>query len=375
MKILLKLYPKINLGDDLFLKIICERYPHHDFYLLAGAEYDRFCEVFPNLHLISPDFEDGLVSKVLRTIGLRLFSGLFKKELQKVYKKQYKDFKHEFDGFVSIGGSIFMQATRDLMLDNEIAFYDLLNEELPQIPKFFIGCNFGPYKNLEYVSLYKNIFIQAKDVCFREKYSAEIFKNIPSVRWAPDVVFGMPVEGIQKDLNNIGFSIIKARDGINENEYYLKYAGLINSYLESGKNVYLFSFCQSEGDEQAINSIDLYINSNQKVHKVFYDGNIEEFLSIYGKMHTVYCGRFHAMILSMLFKQQIYPVVYSEKMINVLNDVNYEGKVIHMRSFHEIRIDKVIEEVQGNKYDISMEQSLAKKQFSVLDEFLKNESN
>ncbi|WP_293899100.1 polysaccharide pyruvyl transferase family protein [Sphingobacterium sp. UBA5670] len=370
MKILLKLYPKINLGDDLFLKIICERYPQHDFYLLAEDNYNIFCTYFPNLHLISPKFQDSLFNKILRKLGLKVFPKLFKKELQAVYKKQYKNFDIGYDAFVSIGGSIFMQSTENLDLDNEIAFYDLVNQALPKIPKYFVGCNFGPFKNPEYISLYKSIFQKATDVCFREEYSAEIFNDIKSVRWAPDVVFGMSIPNIEKDINSVGFSIVKARSSIDENGYYKKYSELINRYLELGKNVYLFSFCEEEGDEFAINTIISYLQTDQKVNKVFYKGNIDEFLSIYGKMNIVYCGRFHAMILSMLYQQQIYPVVYSKKMMNVLNDVQYKGKEIQLVEFLEIDIDQTIRDANHNFYDISKERVVAQTQFEALDNLL-----
>jgi len=371
MKILLKLYPKINLGDDLFLKIICERYPNHVFYLLAGEDYNVFCDLFPNLRLISPKFEDTISNKIFRRIGLRIFPSLFKKELQLVYKKQYDNFQIGFDAFVSIGGSIFMQSTDKLLLDSEIAFYDLLNEILPDMPKYFIGCNFGPYSNNDYVELYKTIFKKANDVCFREEYSANIFKDIPTVRWAPDVVLGMPVKQMEKDINSVGFSIVKARGGINEADYHVKYAELISRYLDMGKDVYLFSFCKSEGDEAAINSIISYLKTDMRVTKVFYRGDIDEFLAVYSKMNILYCGRFHAMILSMLFQQKIYPVVYSKKMMNVLIDLKYEGKEIHLDQFINMDVDQIIEDVDHNNYDILQEQAAAKFQFKALDNLLK----
>ena len=41
---------------------------------------------------------------------------------------------------------------------------------------------------------YKKIFKKAKDVCFREKHSKSLFKDLTNIRVAPDIVFGLNTE-------------------------------------------------------------------------------------------------------------------------------------------------------------------------------------
>lgn len=369
MEVLLKLYAKVNLGDDLFLKIICERYPQHNFYLLAGEEYVEVNK-WPNLHLINRGFNDNLINKVLRGIGRKYAPFLFQKQLNKVYYKQFNYFKRDYDAFVSIGGSIFMQNQTDIRLDNEIIFYELINKVFANKPRFFIGCNFGPYQTQIYLEKYRELFEKATDVCFRDHYSYNLFKDLLTVRLAPDVVFGL--KGNQEEIvkGTVGFSIVKARKDIQAEAYYKKYAELIKAYCKQGYKPYLFSFCQSEGDEAAIQIVTSYINNDYAVSKVCYNGDIDEFLSVYSSIESMYCGRFHAMILSMLYGQNVLPIIYSKKMTNVLNDVGYKGDIIEMESFQNIEIDNVVKRKLLKGYNISRESLMAANQFKALDEFL-----
>ena len=107
---------------------------------------------------------------------------------------------------------------------------------------------------------------------------------------------------------------------------------LIRRYIELGYTVSLFSFCTYEGDGRAIERIFQKINaSHQKsVNKVFYEGNIDDFLQSYLSVEIMYTTRFHATILSLLSEQKIVPFIYSKKMMNVLHDIGYTGDYINI---------------------------------------------
>lgn len=369
MNILLKLYPKLNLGDDLFLKIICERYPNTNFRLLADQRYIDNNQ-WDNLQVYKPSFKDSLFNKIKRVIKRKFFPKQFQTELQDVYLRQNGEIFINLDGFVSIGGSIFMQIKESILLDTELAYYQLINNLLKDKLKFFIGCNFGPYKTLDYVESYKSIFKKYTDICFREEFSYNLFKEISQVRLAPDVVFGMKVSIVEKLENTIGFSIVPPKEGIDRETYIAKYVELITFYQQKEYKVYLISFCKDEGDEEIINTIAAKLDDVLDYKTLFYNGNIKEFLDVYGKIEYMFCGRFHAMILSMLYEQNIYPIAYSEKMKNVLDDIDYKGDIIETKTFKDRKVEDIYNQIGKNVYDISKIKMEAAKQFYELDKFL-----
>lgn len=370
MNILLKLYPNLNLGDDLFLKIICERYSDTNFLLLADQRYKDFNK-WENLNVYNPKDKSLFTDRIKRGFKRKFFPSKFQLELYKYYLKQNKEVFQNVDGFVSIGGSIFIQVVDNILLDTEIAYYDIINRQFEGKPKFFIGCNFGPFKTQSYLMKFKDIFKQYSDICFRENFSYNLFKEMPNVRLAPDVVFSMNVAKVHKIANSVGFSIVSARKGVEKYSYIAKYVELIQSYNLKGFKVFLFSFCKEEGDEAIINEIIKVLGSDVELTRVFYNGNIDDFLKIYSQVEYMFCGRFHAMILSMLYNQKIYPIAYSEKMKNTLEDINYQGDIIDAKVLCNEKVERIVDQFDKNDYNIYQLRQEAVKQFQQLDEFLK----
>jgi len=188
---------------------------------------------------------------------------------------------------------------------------------------------------------------------------------------APDVVFGARFTENNKIPLSVGFSIVAAREDVEEELYINKYVELIEYYQTKGYSIYLFSFCQDEGDEVIIERIFSRLNRTVNVEKVFYNGNIDSFLNLFSKMSEMFCGRFHAMILGMLYGQSIYPVIYSKKMTNVLQDISYKGEVVNLNEFHTINIEKVVTNINKNTYNIEQIKNDAVNQFLSLDNILR----
>lgn len=368
-KVFLKIYPELNLGDDLFLKIILDRYPHTRFYLNAGSEYKDIFKNNSNLTVFSSINKVSLYKRGVNFIIRKFWPSKYRDTLVKTIKKNNEAYFNNTDAFVSIGGSIFMQP-KILPYYYCIEYYKLINLYYKQNPKFYIGCNFGPFLDNNFKEEYESIFKKATDVCFREDYSKKLFNNLTNVRYKPDVVFGLNVNKSDKEKKSVGFSIISARGAIDSEEYIHKYAELISYYQRKGYKIYLFSFCKKEGDEETINNILKLLDKKDNINSVFYRGNIESFLKIYSSVEQVYCGRFHSMILSMLYSQKIYPVIYSDKMTNVLKDISYKGDVVFMKDFHLLDPKHLFETINSNSYDIDNEAKEAVKQFEILDKHL-----
>lgn len=378
-KVLVKAYARKNLGDDLFLEILFNRYPQTIFYLEASEDYNSIFEKYHNVKIIKQPSKSILLrcfDYILRHFFPFFFKIILKRRLVVFFKKSA--LYQSIDAFVLIGGSMFMQH-RTLPVYDEIVFYEQLEENNSKISVFILGANFGPFTDDKYLKGYANVFSKAKDVCFRESYSKALFRDMENVRFAPDIVFSALFETLDKKKDTIGFSIISPenRDSMQEIEcenYYEKNIELISKFVRDGKTVYLFSFCKEEGDEDAINKIVCKLDTDilEKIQICFYSGEIKSFLKTYSQVEMMFCGRFHSIILSLLFEQSIFPVSYSSKMTNVLKDLGYKGSMVDLPNLGFIKYEDIKANIEMNVLDISNAREEANMQFQELDIFLIN---
>ena len=310
-KIFLMAYARKNLGDDLFIKILLERYPKHNFYMMIDdSKYlSMFEEKYNNLHILKGKDTD--IS--LNNINIEAY-----------------------DAYIYIGGSIFMEGGIVYNLSNTFYNFTKKCREYNR-PFFYISSNYGPYKTKEYFELSRKNFNIVTDICFRDKYSYNLFKDIQTVRYAPDYAFTYSMFNNEKIPNSVGITIIDlgVRNNLKnkENEYVNMLVNNINNYLKNGKKVYLFTFCAHEEDERTLNIILSKVNNNN-VFDIRYNGNIDEFIKKYSQIEYMICSRFHAIILSMLAKQNIQVVSYSNKINNVIQDLELGIPIINLNEIN-----------------------------------------
>lgn len=347
-KIFIMAYVRKNLGDDIFIKMLLEKYPNYDFYIKIHDVklLDGFSQ-HKNLHvLIGPDTDEEL----------------------------YNSNPEDYDAYVYIGGSIFMEGGKVYNLSPK--FYDFIERcKNKNIPFCYISSNYGPYQTDEYFDLSKKAFNTCTDICFRDKYSYNLFKDIENVRYAPDYIFSYDLKKTQKQKNSIGISVIdfSIRPEFKEYEqvYYNWLIESVKQYIQDGYSVYLYSFCEYEGDEKIINRLLNDLKDEKKVKGIKYRGDIEEFLELYTKMEYMICARFHAMILSCVAGQKMYITSYSKKINNVVEDleldlpifefnhISHKMPLLKLEDFKMIekeKLEKIKEEAR--KQDLKFEQKI-----------------
>ena len=278
-RIFLMAYARKNVGDDLFIKMILEKFKNVDFFMkITNEEYLDELSRFSNLHiLIGADTDDELYDMDIE----------------------------EYDGYLYIGGSIFMEGGKVYNLSPK--FHDFVKRcKASNKPFCYISSNYGPYKTSEYFELSKANFADCTDICFRDKYSYDLFKNIQNVRYAPDYAFTYNMKKEDKIPNSVGISVVNVKKKNDSEEKQDEYISLlvknIKDYIKSNHKVYLYSFCEYEGDEVTIDAILEEFKGNESVIPVKYNGDLDKFFEIYSKMEYMICGRFHAMILSCVCK-------------------------------------------------------------------------
>lgn len=349
-KIFILAYARRNLGDDLFIEMLLKRYPQVSFYInVENPEHATLFKKFPNITVIN--------------------------EKERNLTKQNAD---EYDGYIYVGGSIFMEGGVVYNITDE--FLDFLKEcKQKNIPFCYVSSNFGPAYTQAYIDLAKKVYENCTDICFRDKYSYNMFSEIPTVRYAPDLAFTYELEkSVEKKKNTVGISIIDLsirKQLINQEEnYYNMLIRNIGDYIKNKKEVYLFSFCKHEGDENSIQKLmqkmpKEYINN---IHCVNYEGDLDEFFEVYASMEYMICARFHAMILSSVFEQKCRIISYSDKIDNVIKDLDlFKQNIIHFSDLNNETKMPLCEFEQVAQNKLENIRKLAIKQLEKVEEILK----
>jgi colanic acid/amylovoran biosynthesis protein len=355
-------YTRCNLGDDLFVKLLCNRYPKVKFYISCSREDKTAFLNISNLKVI---------------LGLPISQkapNLFR--INSKIRSVLCRFRMLFCGaVVNIGGSIFIQQSNKKEVSKEYK-----NKIIHKKPYFIIGSNFGPYKDEHYYTSYKSLFKFAKDICFRDTYSYNLFSDLPNVRYGADVIFSYKTAKNVEETNNIVISVIdlsKRQDLKRYKENYIsKIIELSLFFVKKGYGVSLMSFCESEGDKAAIEEILSRINIEDKknISPYYYSGDVDGALNLIAKSKYVLATRFHAMILGFVFNKPVFPIMYSDKSLNVIEDMGFDGEYTDVENIDKIDPNKVFNYLsQRSPFDISEQIASSFSQFKGLDTFLHNE--
>ncbi|MFD1040621.1 polysaccharide pyruvyl transferase family protein [Virgibacillus byunsanensis] len=357
-RVLVNAYFAQNLGDDLFLKVLFDRYPNAEFHLLTKNE---------NYNIIFQNYSNVKIMKSMSVkIGNHTFN-FFSKLHDLIIK--YKN----YDALVNIGGSIFMES---------VGWQERL-ESRGDLPKKFkkinrktyiIGANFGPFEDNLYIEKHKEFFSQFDDICFRDNYSHNIFKELDNVRYAPDVVFNMEINfDVQDKEKIIGFSIIDVENRKDLEKYFHSYMEkikeIVKSYIQLGYKIKLFSFCEKEGDIKAINYLldNIEHTYKRQIEVITYNLDINFFLDEYKSCEAIIATRFHSVVLSLLLDQNVFPIIYSDKTFNVIKDLNMESNCCYIKDIDKLNTKSLIEILKDNKLKDKNLISESEKQFQKLD--------
>lgn len=365
-RVLIYAYLEENLGDDLMVWLLCKRYPHIRFEVLTHGVYKEIFKDLNNLTVYG--FEDRRVTwcnKILDVIkhGTEDF---FRRRVRKA------------DAVVHIGGSVYIQHDTypvSLMIDRTLR--DTSRK------MYVCGANFGPYKDESYYQEYHQLLSRYDGVCFRDQYSYGLFRDLPNVRYAPDVVFNYEMyekERAVEEKKQVLFSVIqtKTRNGAfaidsYTEDYQAFMAKLAEKYIDKGYRVVIVSFCKAQHDVEASAEILEKVEKTKKeqIRTYVYDRNREEILHLFKESEVVVGTRFHSIILGWLAGKKVLPVVYDQKTMHTLED-NHIQTYVTLGQIKDVDLDDLISRVQkiGEK---QREQLIhdAQMQFADLDrEFL-----
>ena len=291
----------------MFVQMMVRRYPEKMFHLQANPKFCANLKSEPNLHINSKS--KALIYRVMQKINPQRLNKIYGREMARS------------DAVIRIGGSIFIERA-----DSVDKFFSETNKNL-----FIMGANFGPYRTQTFFDTRKQRLQCAADCCFRDRYSYQLFSDILTVRYAPDILFGYPYLPAPVTGDHIGISVIDftGRNATAElqKQYEKGLANICDYWTGSGKTVVLLGFCELEGDGNASDRVLAACRNKSLIRQVNYHGDIDAILDEMNHCNILYATRFHAMILGWTMQKKVVPLIYSEKQRHVIEDIDFKGVV------------------------------------------------
>lgn len=366
MKVYLFACIEKNIGDDLFVTILCERYPDIEFVITSQAKYGSLKDI-PNLVFCDVLEKWDWVSSLGKNSKIKT---LIAKIIQIFYT--FKLPKYEIG--VSIVGNAFKNMKYTGWKQSR-----WIRERVKLVDKFYIlSTNFGPYDDNRWKNDFERIFSQMRDVCFRDRYSYNLFSSLPNVRVAPDIVFTLGRRQHEK-TNNVIISVIdcsfRARNESVKNAapvYEQKMIETINILHQRGYKITLLN-SNVEQDRPACDRLLERIDLDE-VSVVDYDGNLDLIFDLYRQSSFVIGTRLHTIILGWLYNMPVVPIVYDLKVSNLLAVCSYNQRIFDITNLDLVSGEDIVDALENNHYVVS--QNIlddAQKQFLKLDGVLMRE--
>ena len=347
-----------NLGDDLFVRLLCQRYPKTRFYILADPIYKERYRDLSNCRVCSPgDRRVRFLEKWLGRGGIQRF------------------LVRHAAAVIHIGGSVFVQHQDDW---SDLFHTDAyLAEHSRRL--YVIGANFGPYVNPDYYKQYRKLFEKYRGICFRDRYSWELFRELPQVSWAPDVIFQLkPLAAEKKKKVLIAPIELEERKGKYDISGYEKayldfHIRMIRGLLARGYSIAMASFCQFQKDDAMMQKImdGLAAGERRAVVCMAYQKDMAPILQCFAESEAVLGTRFHSIVLGWLHRCRVLPVIYDQKTEKTLEDLG-PGLSLKLEELESEDADKLLDVWLGMEpMDIESLQKEAERQFQYTDGFLK----
>lgn len=278
-------YFDYNFGDDYMQKIAAYYMPEYDFHIDKRSS--------PSLLLLAE-----------KNISLK--SGRQPEKLPKLL----------------VTGSGFMVNSRTA-LKCEIVWF--LRRK--HIADYCIGCNIEPFQSRIAEWLVAQKMKKIKFIICRDQKSLLWFRQkCPKVKvlCMPDILFGMPRSWLPEETNGdrLGISLIRY-DGDN-GDYYCKMAQIADYWIETtGKRALLLAFDIGTENDVAVCEKVKSLMTHKDMADIVKHGKNGEIQRAYSVCRKIIGARFHSAVLSLKMNIDFYPIIYRQKMRNLLSDVSY----------------------------------------------------
>lgn len=194
---------------------------------------------------------------------------------------------------------------------------------------YCLGCNMEPLDNPIKRFLIRKKMNKFKLITCRDQASYRWLKRNtrkPQIHCLPDILFSIPEEFIpaRNDPQMLGIALMHRAGDSESCAYYRAMAKAADEWIQNtGNGVILMAFdAGKEDDLFACNAVRALMQLPEKAQIVaHWDGT--EIPAAFAQCKKIIGARFHSMVLALRMGIPFFPVIYREKMRNLILDWNY----------------------------------------------------
>lgn len=335
MKILIDAYLDLNIGDDLMVQLLAEELKEHEVYL---------------------DCKNDVLFKP--------FEGLSNVKKTRLSHKRIIRFKQmsNFDAIIKVGGSIYNVNSNRLTLKWFLNLPGYLYLKIKRVKMVVIGCNTGPFINWmgKLVTAWELKLMDLVTVRDVKSYNFLQENKIKRRFLFPDIVFSYPVplkKHIQEKI--LGISVYRSIGNTGKNNiHYKTLAEVADKYiLDNSGEVYLIAFdAETENDLAAAYHVKSYMKNPEKAKIVGYSGNVKELTSALEICEKIIAVRFHSAILALIYKVPFIPIIYSNKLENLLADIENKEEKFYLDNLTSDSATEIYQALEKLGQPVAVEQ-------------------
>ena len=194
---------------------------------------------------------------------------------------------------------------------------------------FCLGCNIEPLDNPMKRFLIRKKLNKFRLITCRDQISHRwLLQNTrnPEIHCLPDILFSLPNEWLPniKNPNKLGISMMHRAGDREDCEYYRIMAEAADEWIQkNGKGVILMAFDTGKEDDlfacRAVQSLMQYPDQTEIVAHT--DGT--EIPEAFARCEKIIGARFHSVVLALRMGIPVYPLIFREKVRNLLKDIHY----------------------------------------------------
>ena len=194
---------------------------------------------------------------------------------------------------------------------------------------YCLGCNMEPLDNPIKRFLIRQKLNKFKLITCRDQVSYRwLLQNtsMPEIHYLPDILFSLPDEWLSgaKTPDKLGISMMHRAGDRDDCAYYHAMAEIADEWIKrTGKGVILMAFDTGKEDDLfACRAVKAQMQFHDQAEIVAHtDGT--EILAAFARCEKIIGARFHSMVLALRMGIPFFPVIYREKMRNLIRDLNY----------------------------------------------------